>query len=59
MKVEVKQPSSYSVRWLPFVIGFPMLVIAFQGCFEDGCQGALNAQSRAAHEALVVGGWLK
>jgi len=42
---------------LPFAIAFPLLCIAFGGCWEGGCQGALNAQSAAIHIAYVAGGW--
>jgi hypothetical protein len=45
--------------FMPFAIGFPMLIIAFMGCVGDGgCQGALNAQSEAVHIALEAGGWI-
>ena len=47
--------TSFSI--LPFAIAFPLLCIAFGGCWEDGCQGALNAQSKAVHEAVQAGGW--
>jgi len=50
---------SSSSTLLPFAMAFPLLCIAFGGCFEDGCQGALNAQSAAIHQAYVAGGWDK
>ncbi len=43
----------------PFAIAFPLLCIAFNGCVQGGCQGALNAQSTAIHRAYVEGGWDK
>jgi len=45
------------VGLFPFALTFPLLCIAFGGCWNDGCQGALNAQSSALHEAYVEGGW--
>jgi hypothetical protein len=48
---------SVSMNLLPFAVAFPLLCIAFWGCFEGGCQGALNAQSEALHEAYEAGGW--
>jgi hypothetical protein len=53
------EATSRSSSLLPFAIAFPLLCIAFGGCWTGGCQGALNAQSRAIHEAYVAGGWAK
>ena len=46
-----------TVNVFPFAILFPLICIAFSGCWENGCQGALNAQSKAVHTAIEYGGW--
>lgn len=53
------QNVSTGFRVVPFAIAFPLLIIAFNGCWEGGCQGALNAQSYAVRQALKYGGWIK
>lgn len=48
-----------NTSFLPFCVVLPLVFIAMHGCVEDGCQGALNAQSAALHEAYEAGGWDK
>jgi hypothetical protein len=52
-----KSESSARASVIPSAVAFPLLVIAVYGCFEGGCQGALDAQSKALHQAYVAGGW--
>ena len=56
MSNSVKVPAGTTL--LPFCVVFPLLCIAFSGCVEDGCQGALNYQSDAIRRAVVYGGWV-
>ncbi len=50
---------NYGRHILPGVWTIPLLWFAFWGCVDDGCQGALNAQSVAVHQAVEAGGWLE
>ena len=50
--------SSAAGGFIPAALAFPLLIIAFQGCWQGGCQGALNAQSTAVHKAIEAGGWI-
>ena len=56
--------SSATASLFPGAIAFPLLIIGFLGCVgigdgPAGCQGALNAQSAAIHEAAEFGGWIE
>lgn len=59
MRSEKEVSASNSMSLLPFAVAFPLMCIAFGGCWEGGCQGALNAQSKAIHTAYEAGGWSK
>ncbi len=56
-KKEKTTPAPVRASLFPFAIVFPLLIIALKGCFSGGCQGALNAQSRAVRIAIEEGGW--
>lgn len=56
---EEKSKAEATIRLIPFAITFPLFCIAIGGCWENGCQGALNAQSAALHTAVEYGGWIK
>jgi len=56
--------TSASASLFPFSLVLPLLVIGFLGCVGmydsgSGCQGALNAQSKAVYTAAEFGGWTK
>ena len=55
MSNEAPRHTSYTL--IPGIWFIPLVCIAIGGCWEDGCQGALDAQSTAVHEAYVAGGW--